>query len=119
MSSIYIDHKTIRQYYKSNDIFITDIYSKDITPYDRVFTQQDHGEYITLYVDKCDLILSFNIKSTKVSVGYVSIYGFMISLFHIAKGSNNYPHLILHCGHSVELILEKCCIMEVKNAKCQ
>lgn len=115
MSSVFIDYKTIRQCYDSSDVIITDVYKKNVTWCDRVFTQPDRGEYITLYVDNCDLILSFNIKSTKVSVGYVSIYGFIISSFYITVGENNYPHLILHSNnHIVELLFEKCCVMEVK-----
>src|SRR5579863_9098278 len=107
MSSIFIDHHALKPYYTESDVTVTNIYKLS----DHISSSND---YMILTVDYCkDIVISFNIKSITVSIGYVCLNGVIISKFHISKGSKDYPHLILLRKNSVNLILDKYCTFEV------
>lgn len=106
MSSVFIDHKTLRPYYNQDDVIITNIYEKGVTSRHRICTYHVHRKHIIIDIKCCDMIISFNIESKNVSVGHVCAYNFIVSKFNILKGKNDYPHLILRYGNKVTLILE-------------
>lgn len=113
MTTIHINHETLKPYYTDDDLMTTCIYEKCATLSKRYFVKRDNHVIISCGFFR-DIVTGFNIKSDNVSVGYICINGIIISTFCVAKGYHNYPYLLLLHDNNVDLVLDETYVTEVK-----
>lgn len=116
IKTTHLDHDMLKSCYAPVDVSTTIMCNKCVFGHEYIDKTLSFGEknIILKFAHNKSAIIGLHIESKNVCECFIIMYNFVISHFHVAKGKQYYPLLVLQLYSCINIMIDKCSILNLE-----